>query len=107
MSDSHDVSKHVRTYWIVFFALLVGTVLTVALYSVHFNRFAVTVAIALVVASAKAYLVAGWFMHLMSEKRLIYIVLAFTAFFFAGMMCLILWSLFDLPAGTYMHYMAK
>ena len=107
MSDSHDISKHVRTYIIVFVALLIGTALTVGLYFVHFNRFAVTVAIALIVATVKAALVAGWFMHLKAERKLIYTVLAFTAFFFAGMMALIIWSLFDLPNGTYMHYMAK
>jgi hypothetical protein len=36
--------------------------------------------------------VAGYFMHLISEKKMIYGVLAATAFFFVGLMGLIIWS---------------
>ena len=49
--------------------------------------------LALVIAGVKGFLVAGYFMHLVTEKKLIYTVLAFTAFFFAGLMGLTLWSM--------------
>ena len=97
MSDSEHISKHIRIYVGVFIALLIGTVLTVAMYYKHFESVAITVAVALVIATAKASLVAGFFMHLVSEKRAIYAILAFTAFFFAGMLALIIWSAYDLP----------
>ena len=39
-----------------------------------------------------AFLVAGYLMHLLSEKKMIYTVLAFTVFFFAGLMGLTIWA---------------
>ena len=50
-------------------------------------------AIALFIASIKAFLVAGYFMHLMSEKKMIYGILLATVFFFAGLMYLTIWSM--------------
>ncbi|MEO5803800.1 MAG: cytochrome C oxidase subunit IV family protein [Verrucomicrobiota bacterium] len=99
MSDNHtahDVSKHVRGYLIVFGALLIGTVLTVWASHFHFGNKDSNVGnivVALIIALTKAFLVAGYFMHLISEKKLIYSVLAFTGFFFAGLMFLTLWSM--------------
>jgi cytochrome c oxidase subunit 4 len=98
--DAHDVSKHVRTYIFVFCALLFGTVLTVGMYYVHIPSVAWTIIIALFIATVKAFLVAGFFMHLISEKKTIYAVLAATVFFFAGMMYLILWHKGEVPRGT-------
>ena len=103
MSDAHshaDIKKHVKTYLVIFIALLVGTFVTVALYSIHFENFAITVAIALFVATVKASLVAGFFMHLVSEKKAIYAMLAATFFFFAAMMYLFVWSRDQLPKGS-------
>jgi len=98
--DAHDVSKHVRTYIFVFVALLFGTVLTVGMYYVHIPSVAWTIIIALFIATVKAFLVAGFFMHLISEKKTIYAVLAATVFFFAGMMYLIIWHRGEVPRGT-------
>jgi hypothetical protein len=39
-------------------------------------------------------------MHLLSEKKLIYTVLIFTVFFFAGLLGLTLWAMQDFPVGT-------
>lgn len=100
--DAHDIKSHLHVYWAVFAALLVGTLLTVGMYYVHFDSMALTVAIALFIASIKAFLVAGFFMHLMSEKKAIYSMLAVTGFFFAFMMFLILWGSHDLPLNTVM-----
>src|SRR6266581_4520682 len=100
MSDPQHIAKHVKVYITVFIALLVGTLLTVMMYSFHFNSVAVTVAIAVFIATVKASLVAGFFMHLISEKKAIYAILVATAFFFAGLMYLIVWSRGEMPRGT-------
>src|ERR1051325_4483963 len=82
----------IKGYLIVFFALLVGTLFTVWASQIdlghHWN-----IVLALVIACVKGFLVAGYFMHLVTEKKMIYTVLAFTAFFFAGLMFLTLWSM--------------
>lgn len=96
MSHTHspeEIKKSVRKYLWVFAALLVGTVITVAASYIHFENFKITVALALFIASIKAFLVAGWFMHLISERKMIYFVLITTVFFFAGLVYLTLWSM--------------
>jgi cytochrome c oxidase subunit 4 len=103
MSEAHsheEIKKHVRTYVVIFVALLVGTFVTVWLRSIHFSNFAVTVAIALCVATIKAALVAGFFMHLISERKAIYATLATTVFFFAAMMYLTVWARVQVPRGS-------
>lgn len=93
----HDVSKSIRIYLGIFGLLIVGTVLTVAAWKVHLPTIFLTVLVALIIASVKASLVAGWFMHLASEQKMIYAILGFTAFFFLGMMGLTLWAMHDAP----------
>jgi cytochrome c oxidase subunit 4 len=102
---SHDTtheSHSIRGYLFVYFALLVGTVFTVwASYfdlGHHWN-----IVLALVIACVKAFLVAGYFMHLISEKKMIYSVLSFTVFFFIGLMGLTLYGLHDFPLHTVTH----
>ena len=99
-SHSHDISKHVKVYVAVFVALLLGTILTVTMYFIHFERMAVTISIALFIATIKASLVAGFFMHLISEKKAIYAILLATVFFFAGMVFLTVWARGEMPTGT-------
>ena len=101
--DAHDVQKSVRRYLLVFAALMVGTLVTVLVNYLHLDSVELTIMIALIIASVKGFLVAGYFMHLMSEKKLIYSVLAATVFFFAGMMYLIVWSRGQMPQGS-AHY---
>jgi len=91
--SAHDFQHHVKRYVIVFCWLIVGTVVTVAVSQLRISSVALTVAIALFIASVKAFLVAGYFMHLISEKKMIYGILLATVFFFAGLMYLTLWSM--------------
>jgi cytochrome c oxidase subunit 4 len=91
--DAHDVQKHVKKYLLVFYLLIVGTIATVAASWLHIDSVKLTVAIALFIACIKAFLVAGYFMHLISEKKMIYGILAATLFFFVGLMYLTLWSM--------------
>lgn len=98
--DHHDIKASVRRYVLVFVALIVGTVLTVGAYYIHLPSVALTVAVAMFIASVKAFLVAGFFMHLISEKKMIYSILASTAFFFTGLMYLTVWAHGQAPPGT-------
>src|ERR1041385_4941221 len=100
--DSHDVSKHVRGYLIIGGTLLLGTILTVLASYLDLGH-GLNIVLALVIATVKASLVALFFMHLISEKQMIYTVLGFTAFFFAGLMGLILFGTHDLPQLTVVH----
>jgi cytochrome c oxidase subunit 4 len=96
MSDhdnAHDIQKSVKRYLFVFYALIVGTVLTVAASWLPIESVALTVSIALFIACIKGFLVAGYFMHLISEKKMIYGILIATVFFFAGLMYLTIWSM--------------
>lgn len=76
-----DVDKHVRTYILVFVALMALTLVTVGISYLHLST-GPAIALALFVACIKGSLVAGYFMHLVSEKKLIYAVLILTVLFF-------------------------
>jgi cytochrome c oxidase subunit 4 len=95
--SNHDISSpethSVRGYIYVFLALIAGTVLTVWASFIHFGSAEINIAVALTIASVKAFLVVAYFMHLISERKMIYLVLGFTAFFFAALMGLTVWSL--------------
>lgn len=82
-----DIDKHIRTYILVFAVLAVLTVVTVAVYYLHLPL-AAAIGLALLIATVKASLVACYFMHLISEKRLIFLVLAITVVFFAALLLL-------------------
>jgi len=105
-SSPEHIKKSVRAYMFVFGALLVGTLLTVWAATLPFNNThpRVGIAVALIIASVKSSLVAGYFMHLISEKKAIYATLATTAFFFAALMALTLWSMHDFPHFTLIRY---
>ena len=89
MTGGHaaDIDKHVRIYITVFVALMVLTIVTVAISRFH-PPIAIAVTIALLVATVKGALVACYFMHLISERKLIYAVLALTAAFFIVLLAL-------------------
>ena len=83
MTSDHavDIDRHVKVYITVFVALMVLTIVTVAISRLHLSV-PIAVTVALLVATIKGSLVACYFMHLISEKKLIYAVLALTAAFF-------------------------
>jgi len=97
--DEH-FQQHVRRYLFVFYALLFGTLITVGASYIPFGNREINIGVALFIAIGKATLVAGYFMHLVSERKMIYGVLGFTAFFFIGLMFLTLWALSDFPRHT-------
>lgn len=94
-SGSHaDIDRQVRIYILVFATLMVLTLVTVAVSRLHLPV-AGAVAVALLVASVKGGLVAGYFMHLLSERKLIYWVLGFTVAFFLAVLLIPLWATFE------------
>ena len=82
-----DIDKHVRVYIIVFVALMALTLITVAVSYLDLST-PMAVAVALFIATIKGSLVACYFMHLISEKRLIYAVLVITVIKFVALMAL-------------------
>jgi len=82
-----EIRKHARIYWVIGLALMVLTIVTVLVSYLDLG-FAGNVALALFIASFKVSLVAGIFMHLISEKQLIYWILLMTVGFFAVLMSL-------------------
>jgi cytochrome c oxidase subunit 4 len=83
--DAHDIKAHVKTYMMVFGALAVLTVVTVAVSYIHLPTLP-AVALGLLIATVKASLVAMFFMHLKGEKRSIVWTLILTAIFFVALM---------------------
>jgi cytochrome c oxidase subunit 4 len=90
-----EIKREVRIYIYVFLALLVLTGATVgACYGLKLPvHYAITVA--LIIALMKGFLVAGFFMHLLSEKKLIYGILALTVVFFAVLLWLPVHDILD------------
>ncbi len=90
-SEAARVKEHLRVDVMVFVALAVLTVVTVAISYLQLpTAWAITVA--MVVATVKAGLVAGYFMHLISEEKVILWLLILCAAF--------LFSVFAGPLGT-------
>ena len=79
--DHAEIDRHVRAALLVFGTLLVLTAFTVTAWTLHLPRRS-AIALALLIACVKGSLVAAWFMHLISEKKFIYWVLALTAALF-------------------------
>ena len=96
---SHDIQGHVKTYFIIFGALMVLTCITVGVSYLHLSV-APAIIVALIVATIKGSLVALFFMHLSNERKLIYYVLALTVVFFVFMMFVPLFTNSDKIPGT-------
>ena len=90
--DGHDnspaaIKKEVRRYLMVLGALGVLTLITVGISRLQLPT-GQAIALGLAVATIKGSLVAAFFMHLISERKLIFAVLLFTVFFFG----MLLWG---------------
>jgi len=91
---AEEIRKETRTYLMVFVALAFFTIVTVGVSYLHLS-FGPALALALLIATIKGSLVACFFMHLISERKLIYSVLVLTAVFFVVLMFL--------PLGTFLN----
>ena len=101
--DAHaahdDIRSHVKTYYMVFGALMVLTIVTVG---VSYLELATPMSItsALIVAIVKGSLVALFFMHLAHERKIIYWALTLTIIFFIFLMFVPLFTNSDKIIGT-------
>ena len=80
-----DIKRETRGYLIVFFTLAVLTVVTVAVSTLDVSV-PTAITIALIIATIKGSLVACYFMHLISERKLIFVVMAITVLMFIGVL---------------------
>ena len=79
-TEIQDFKQHIRRYLLVFVALGVLTVVTVAISYLDLST-GFAIALAMVVATIKAAMVAGSFMHLASEEKVIHWLLLLSAAF--------------------------
>jgi caa(3)-type oxidase subunit IV len=86
-------------------ALLVFTVITVAVNQIHLASVGLAITIALVIASMKASMVGTVFMHLSHEKKWIYGALLLTLAFFIVLMSVPVFTVLD-NIGTPIHVAA-
>jgi caa(3)-type oxidase subunit IV len=102
--DHHvDLNKYIRRCVVVFIAVLCAVTLMIVASNLHHVGWTAKVAMILAIAIGNAFIVAGFLMHLLTEKKMIYTVLGFTVFFFAGLMGLTLWAMNNFPSGTVEH----
>jgi len=95
--SSKDLGHHITNYRNVFIYLLIGTALTVGASYVEFSvkdSIAGAIFVGLLIATIKGYLVAANFMHLNSEKKIIYWILLLTVFFLVLLLFIpLLWDI--------------
>ena len=68
----------------------------------HFS-WAKKVVIILTIASCNAFVVAGFLMHLLSERKMVYTILGFTVSFVIGLFGLTIYAMNDFPRNTIIH----
>lgn len=85
--EAAEADRHVRAAVVVFGALLVLTLVTVGISYLGLPT-TPAVVLALVVASAKGVLVACYFMHLLSERKLVLGVVALAVLFLLALLVL-------------------
>lgn len=108
MSDSEkpvSMQGYMKLCAIVFSVVLAATGLMIWTSFLPHDHYtwAFKVSVILCIAAVNAFFVAGYLMHLLSEKKLIYTVLAFTVFFVIGLAGLTIWAMNDFPGGTAVH----
>ncbi len=99
-----DFNNYVRRCIYIFIAILcaISLMVWISFLPAHYT-WSVKSGLILAVAACNAFVVAGFLMHLISEKKMIYTVLAFTVFFVIGLFGLTLYAMKDFPAGTTFH----
>ena len=92
MSENTNIQRQVKIYVRVFLALAALTMLTVGVSYMKLPL-ALAIVVALVIASVKSSLVAGFFMHLTTERRIILAILVLAVFFFFFLLLYPSWHL--------------
>lgn len=102
--DDHpvDLNNYIRRCGFIFIGILcaIGLMVWISFLSPAHYSWALKSALILLVAAFNAFAVAGFLMHLLSEKKMIYTVLVFTVIFVLGLFWLTWYAMEDFPAGT-------
>ena len=99
-----SIQSYVRLSAVIFLVLAATTGCMIATSFAHLGEgWTLKVALILAIATVNAFLVGGYLMHLLSEKKLVYTVLAFTVFFAIGLFGLTIWATNGFPPGTASH----
>jgi len=100
-----DFNSYVRRCAVVFVAALIAIGFMIwasYLPQEHFS-WREKVAIILCIASVNGFIVAGFLMHLLSERKMVYTILGFTVAFVIGLFALTLYAMSDFPMNTVTH----
>jgi hypothetical protein len=107
LHDDHpvDLNNYIRRCVFIFIAILcaVSLMIWISFLSPAHYSWALKAGLILAVAALNAFVVAGFLMHLISEKKMIYTVLSFTVIFVLGLFWLTFYAMNDFPSGTTMH----
>ncbi len=96
-----EAADAARKHKFIGLALVLCTSVMVSSYYLPLGGPTVKIVVALAIALAEAFLVAGYLMHLISEKKLIYSVLMLTSVFFLCVLLLPLLSHADHASGFF------
>jgi cytochrome c oxidase subunit 4 len=91
--EIEHIRGHIKVYVLIFAMLILGTIVTVAISYKDFGAPWINITIGLIIATIKASLVAGWFMHLVSERRMVHSILVVCGFMFAVLVFLFVWTM--------------
>tara|TARA_B110000438_G_C15743116_1_gene619424 strand:- start:876 stop:1250 length:375 start_codon:yes stop_codon:yes gene_type:complete len=78
----HNLEHSKSIYFKILLTLFVLTLVTVGVSYIDFGSVALAIAVGLLIASVKGFLVAGNFMHLFDEVKTIYWILILSVLFF-------------------------
>jgi len=98
--NSENLQGYGKRCLIVFGVVMIITLSMVGVFYAHLSNQPTSIALILTAAVVNAVFVASYLMHIVSEKRLTYLVFAFTFIFFAALLCLTIGARLSVPAGT-------
>lgn len=84
----------------VFSVVMVITLCMVGVFYAHLANQMLAIGLTLVAASVNAVFVAGYLMHIVTERKLTLLVLAFTVVFCVALLWLTIGARLNVPVGT-------
>lgn len=101
-TDPEHIRRMQKRFKIVYGVLIVGTILTVAMYYVYFEQMWQTVTVAMLIATVKGSFVALVFMHLWHDHRDLGTILLYTGVVALGLFALTIGSFLSVVAPHYL-----
>jgi caa(3)-type oxidase subunit IV len=98
-----DFNSYVRRCAGIFCVVLVAVALMIWTSYLPQVGWSAKICLILAIASCNAFFVAGFLMHLISEKKMVYTILGFTVSFVIGLFGLTIWAMNDFPRNTVIH----